>query len=600
MSNEERESSLHTHAPRGRIHGAMVGHAAGDALGWPQELPSSNRKGRETLEPTSGFRAWQRRAANRFLPHEEAFEAGAYSDDTQLLLAVARSRIVGGRRWWSYFTRTELPLWTLYERGGGGATKRAASHWARQTPPWKANSQNDVSRYFAAGGNGVAMRVLPHAIIHADSDDPLPLMHDVLLDGAATHGHPRALVGAATYAYTAWSLLRTDHTLAYGELFDLLLDRQEVWGLAPSADYAKTDWLESAQAVTGVGYQTLWSEAVEEMANLLHLGKRGLNEGALADDREMLETLGALGSAKGSGTVSTASVIYLCSRFAARPLQAVVVAAFSQGADTDTLAAMSGGLLGCLAGSDWQPREWTEVQDYQYICRLADRLTPDRRTGDLPSRAKTISLQGLKSLRVAIQEHQSEQLVLDGIRQARIVRTISLETSSPAVRAEEIEIVADDGQRLFVKVLSKGQTVPSGELKDRSRRKAPNDAKQPSLWRPIDGSAVIVGLTHIVDDLARMVEFFESMLGLYPTSSGEDHVQYGPLRLTRAEPAVGTVKSPEKRSEVEIHVHVVDFEKVLERVSQSGLTTTPGRALAIEQRQFRCADPESNTVVVTG
>src|SRR5688572_12093414 len=86
---------------RARVEGAFTALAAGDALGWPQEFISR----RHNLQPSASFRDWERRSGGRFYPHTEIIRAGEYSDDTQLMLAVARSRLTAGASWWQHFTR---------------------------------------------------------------------------------------------------------------------------------------------------------------------------------------------------------------------------------------------------------------------------------------------------------------------------------------------------------------------------------------------------------------------------------------------------------------------------------------------------------------
>ena len=162
-----------------KAEGALLALAAGDALGWPQEMPR-NIQGDLRPQAQLEFRQWTRRSGGRFQPYEEPIHPGDYSDDTQLTLAVARCRTKYATSWWKALTRIEIPLWTLYERGGGGATKRAANAWIEGTPPWKSKRTDQVRRYFNAGGNGVAMRVLPHALFLAQDDTPAALVHDVL------------------------------------------------------------------------------------------------------------------------------------------------------------------------------------------------------------------------------------------------------------------------------------------------------------------------------------------------------------------------------------------------------------------------------------
>ena len=340
--SSEREARSST-LPLDKAEGAFLALAAGDALGWPQEMPRFVRGNPTSSKAHVGFKEWTRRGGGRFRPYEETIRPGDYSDDTQLTLAVARCRINHGAAWWKAFTQVELPLWTLYERGGGGATKRAAGAWAGASPPWRLKKRENVRRYFDAGGNGVAMRVLPHALFLAGQNQPADLMHDVVLDGSATHGHPRALVGATAYAYAAWSLMRRSGTLRFGELLETLLDGAPQWSRFPESAREEKSWLEVANDVTDAKFREIWARTAHEMRELLETARRGLEAGALADDRGVLNDLGCFGPEKGAGTVSAAGAAYLAARHAAHPVQGVLRAAFERGADTDTLAAMTGG-----------------------------------------------------------------------------------------------------------------------------------------------------------------------------------------------------------------------------------------------------------------
>ena len=183
--------------------GAMLGAAFGDALGWPNE-----RVIRSTSKQPQGqlysFKEWRRRSGGRFFPYEEIISEGEYSDDTQLILCLSRS-LLKEEVWWEHFTQIELPFWSVYERGGGGATKRAVESWLTGTAPWSSKRKPlDVKRYFDAGGNGVAMRVLPHVLRLNEKDFP-EIAANIFLDGIATHGHPRALLGALAYGFALWS-----------------------------------------------------------------------------------------------------------------------------------------------------------------------------------------------------------------------------------------------------------------------------------------------------------------------------------------------------------------------------------------------------------
>ena len=365
--------------PLTKAEGAFLALAAGDALGWPQEMPRNAQDNLANNAARVEFKEWTRRSGGRFQSYEEIIRAGDYSDDTQLTLAVARSRANHGSNWWVAFTWVELPLWTLYERGGGGATKRAAKSWLNGSPPWKSNKDDSVRRYFEAGGNGVAMRVLPHALFLAGQEDPADLVHDVVFDGSATHGHPRALVGATVYAYAAWSLARKNGTLRFGELLDTLIDESPEWGRFPKLGRGGEAWCAAANTAIGGLYESLWDQTVGEMRDLLVKARKGVQTGALADDHMILKDLGCFGRTKGAGTISAAAAVYLVARHAAQPVQGILRAAYEKGTDTDTLAAMVGGLMGCLSGIEWLPRPWLEVQDAAYLRKIAYRvaLGPD-------------------------------------------------------------------------------------------------------------------------------------------------------------------------------------------------------------------------------
>lgn len=373
MPNSRTGHSCRTPTLAAKAEGALLALAAGDALGWPQEMRWNTRGASSEPGPHIEFKEWRRRSGDRFRPYEEVIGPGDYSDDTQLTLAIARSRTKHGEAWWKAFTRVELPLWTIYERGGGGATKRAANAWASGRPPWKSNKHQSVRQYFGAGGNGVAMRVLPHALFLASQEDPTNLIHDVVLDGSATHGHPRALVGAAGYAYAAWSLARRSSTLPFGELLDTLIDEAAIWSRCPEVHPEKGAWLEAANSATKA-YEPIWHRTVLEMRQLLEIARKGVQSGALADDHSILESLGCFGRTKGAGTSSAVAAIYLAARHAVQPEQGILRAAFESGADTDTIAAMTGGLLGCLSGVEWLPGPWLGVQDADYLKRVASSI----------------------------------------------------------------------------------------------------------------------------------------------------------------------------------------------------------------------------------
>ena len=161
-----------------KYKGAMLAAAIGDALGWPNEQNSNNLN--KHYNELNAFVEWSRKCGGRYWPYEERICAGEYSDDTQLLIATLRS-LLRGNQWGTYFRQVELPAWLEYQRGGGGATKRAAKVWAKGISPWdERNDEKLIRSYYMAGGNGVVMRIMPHVIKNEEDIDLSDEMADVL------------------------------------------------------------------------------------------------------------------------------------------------------------------------------------------------------------------------------------------------------------------------------------------------------------------------------------------------------------------------------------------------------------------------------------
>ncbi|MCY4034971.1 MAG: ADP-ribosylglycohydrolase family protein [Hyphomicrobiales bacterium] len=579
---------------RVKAEGSFVAFAAGDALGWPQEFPGKFIGKLESNKPSPELRAWMRRGGGQYYPYEEPVRRGEYSDDTQLILAVARARLVSGDSWWTVLTKTELPLWTLYERGGGGATKRAIACWLKGISPWS-GAGRDVKRYFDAGGNGVAMRVLPHAIFYAGADDPTLLIRDVVMDGVATHGHPRALIGAAAYAFAAWWLLRTDRTIRFGELVEVLLEEQETWGTLPKKASPKNGWLDAANRQTPGGYEALWSNVVSEMTRLLEHVRTGLAAGAIGNDDEVLREIGCFGKDKGAGTISTAASVYLCARYAAQPAQAVLKAAFAHGADTDTIAAMTGGLSGALAGSDWMPADWLSVQDCEYIRTVANAVARGPgATRERPRELRTIGKKDVDSLTDNLVQGYRGKLDLDGVRKSEVIDMMSPKPLSKTTLAQVWHIRTDDGQTIYVTKL--------GRRPKEEKPRKPGTVREAALLAAPHETR-IGGIKLSVADLDAMVQFYESMFGMKPTKKHPKFASYGMLSLVDARHATGfsgkAIKSNSETDRHRIEIYVEDLDATFARAQQAGCLVRPTKRMRRGQSVFYCRDPEGNLFEVS-
>lgn len=459
--------------------GAFLALAAGDALGWPQEAGRSVSHDPANQTPSEEFKEWTRRGGGRFLAYEEIVRAGDYSDDTQLALAVARSRINHASNWWKAFTLVELPFWILYERGGGSATKHAVRAWSTGRPPWRLDGSKNARVYFSAGGNGVAMRVLPHALFFGKQEDSANLVRDVIFDGLATHGHPRALVGAAAYAYAAWWLLRKNSTLMFGELLDVLIDEKSKWGEFPEMEREENTWLKAAYVATDGQYEKIWERVVQEMSELFETARQEVSAGALADDSLVLKKLGCFGRERGSGTRSTAAAVYLTARHAVQPWQGVLRAAFEKGTDTDTLAAMTGGLMGCLAGTEWIPRPWFKVQDAEYIQRIAGWLISEPEEERRPHMEFLPNHRSILTKLDALDENGENTIDLGRGNRATATVLSDVKPVGKSVMIRQWRLNTSDGQTLYVRKVSK---ISARNLPKRVKKSA--HLAHPAVNRP--------------------------------------------------------------------------------------------------------------------
>lgn len=360
---------------REKCTGALVASAIGDALGWPYEFRSRNATTIST-NPGDSFSDWTRNSGGRYWNHKETILAGEYSDDTQMILAVSRS-IISGNDWKDRLAFIELPYWLEYERGGGSALKKAAKSYKANKKPWEGENARE---YFEAGGNGAAMRILPHVIAHYNSSaDIESLMNDVFLDSIISHGHPRAILGATCYAFALDTILRKKTTLLFGELIKWIIDGTSVWG-AYRGGTAPKSWNNAKDSLLGNSYISEWYKHVDDMVDKLHYIDKSLQKGLLVNDRIVLTDLRCFEKENGAGDIAILAALYLASKYANNPTLGIKTAAYTVGTDTDTIASITGGLLGMLCGKDWIPSEWRIVQDYTCICDIAEILLSSNMT----------------------------------------------------------------------------------------------------------------------------------------------------------------------------------------------------------------------------
>ena len=569
--------------------GAILGAACGDALGWPNErISRSNLEKYKSKGLLSEFQKWRRRSGGYYYPHEEIINAGTYSDDTQLILCVSRS-LLHGKHWWDRFCHIELPFWTIYERGGGGATKRAASAWKDGIPPWsEKRKKNDVKRYFEAGGNGVAMRILPHILFKADDDTFAPVAQNILLDGIATHGHPRALVGALCYGYALWKSIRRTSPLLFGQIIDDLLCNSNDWGHLPESNDTSAEWLHVAN-IQVPDYQSLWVDVVDELTSYLNICREEISKGARALDDDVLRSLHCYDrKINGAGTVAAAAAVYLASRYAPEPMNGVTKAAYAVGTDTDTIASMAGGLLGTISGIDWLSPLEAGVQDSEYLQLIAKTLaTKNTVTGtvDIPRHGIRSQLNRFKDGLLKVDPGKSL-----GLPDGRLSKVVSVDETigeNGKFKVFFCRITVDDGQNIEVSKIA---------------RESFADNQPPVSTKGIAPaiSTLNFGIKLPTRKLNKAVWFYEEILGLEIKNKSSDIVTFKQgLVLV---PDYHYPKSQYGGSDIHtlVYIEVADIERHFSRVKDSGIEIVTSQSIWGNPKRafFRCSDPDGNIVEV--
>jgi ADP-ribosylglycohydrolase len=555
-----------------RAEGALLGAAIGDAAGWPQE-PAGKRLGKRPEPSGPLFNKWIRRSGNRFLSYNEPIGAGEYSDDTQLILATARS--LQHADWWHQFTSVELPFWTMYERGGGGATKRAATLWLNGLKPWAAGT-DDAKRYFAAGGNGAAMRVLPHVVVYGERFEPAPILRNAI----TTHGHPRALVGALLHAWVLHFALRNTQTLSYGALLEAARDSRLQWsGVVPSED---PDWSSAWGIAFGPNPLRVWTSTIDEVDQLLGRALSGIRQGSLANDLEVLQDIGAIGGAvSGAGTVTAVAALYLASRYADEPMLGLRQAAFLPRADTDTIASMAGSILGSLHKTDWLRQASLQLQDEDYIRRFSNPFS-----SALPHIANTVDHVGAQERARA--ENELEKLSTgenwsspDG-RSGAVLEVRPLIDKAGRQRATQWVIRIEDGQTIHYSKAHK--IAPRTEA----------EPKTASTLRPVEGSRV--GIRLPATDIEKTRWFYGQVLGASTNGNQSGSLRIGGNLVFYSGKPIRT-KDPARSSSM-IRIFTPSFDEAWDNVRTSQLEVLRPASLTAGRRSFLCEDPSGYTVEV--
>jgi ADP-ribosylglycohydrolase len=291
-----------------RARGALLGTFVGDALGMPFEGAAA------TDIPARVEMVAARRGR------------GTYTDDTQMMIALAESLIEHGRVEPQHLARA---FQDAYDpgRGYGGGTRRVLELWAAGTPVAAAAAQ--VFDGQGSRGNGAAMRIAPVAVRFAA--DPARLRDEAARSAQVTHAHPVGVDAAVVQAVAIGAALRAEDVLE------------------AASRAAQTDEMADGLRVVG-----------ELLARTPESGEVRAGLGCSPDARE-----------------SVCAALYTA--LAHRGSELALRYGVRLGGDTDTVAAMTGAIAGASRGASSIPARWLDALEdddrgRSHVEQLAVRL----------------------------------------------------------------------------------------------------------------------------------------------------------------------------------------------------------------------------------
>lgn len=457
--------------PETKYKGSIKLSAIGDALGWITEFEKNQQSLKEKFgtERIDTFYTWKKTVGGRFYGFIDTIKAGSYSDDTQLLLAVARSIKKNGDLDHNYFAKTELANWLDYARGGGRTVKTAANKITRKSTKWfnnfyyfKVNGEN--YDYKQSGANGAAMRVLPIALANLGNTEKIK--EEIFCNSIVTHGHPRAILGAMLYGYAINQIIvfRPEDFHWENYITHIGLDFSKKFELSFINKIEIQEWLREWNKLSNRTFESVYAETITETQSQLRIVYQSIKH-----NTPIHETLNKIGcfdpSTKGSGIATVIAGIYLAAKFHNQPLEAIIQSVNALGSDTDSIAAFTGGLVGALHGHNIIPDKWKSVQDIEYLDKVAERLLAI--SEDRLEENSLRSAQKLKLLNNPKRDdfHLDEQIEFNPLGKGRITFIDRQATLTKGKYNLLIEAQFENGQSILVSKLFDDQnysTKPDG------------------------------------------------------------------------------------------------------------------------------------------
>ncbi|MBI5065890.1 ADP-ribosylglycohydrolase family protein [Candidatus Woesearchaeota archaeon] len=295
----------------------LFGLCVADALGVPVEFVSREKLKKNPVRDMIGFGAYNQ-------------PPGTWSDDSSLAFCLAESLCKGfnlNNIAQMFCKFLHEAYWTPWSKvfDAGVITRIAIANIRRGVNPVLAGGRSERDN-----GNGSLMRILPIVFFvkNKKSDDKFRIIAQV---SSITHGHIRSIISCAIYVEFAINILKgQDKEEAYENMKDVIID--------------------------------FYKNEEKELKNF----SRILKDDVASFSEEEINSTGYV--------VDTLEAALWCFLNTSSYKNAVLTAV-NLGNDTDTVAAVTGGLAGIYYGFEKIPKKWiNQIARKEDIIKLAEKL----------------------------------------------------------------------------------------------------------------------------------------------------------------------------------------------------------------------------------
>ena len=302
-----------------KVKSVMIGHAVGDALGVPVEFASREELDKAPVTDMEGYGTYP-------------VPAGAWSDDTSMSLCTLDvlgrygldyDRVMINFGKW-YYNDEFTPTGEMFDVGN--TCSMAIENYVVGKKSYLECGQSGERD----NANGSLMRINPVVLYFANKDMPIEEKIEIVHTmSALTHAHDRSKIGCGIYAFVLLELLKN-----------------------PSIESVKIGLEKAANFYKG-------------QLELIHYN-RLFERTFVITRREDIKSSGYI--------VSTLETAIWC-LLTTNTYKDAVVKAVNLGDDTDTVAAVTGGLAGALYGYDAIPKKWCDTLiKREYIENLCEQI----------------------------------------------------------------------------------------------------------------------------------------------------------------------------------------------------------------------------------